>query len=54
MLTAVIERPSTTAPAEAVSASADAIDERALVAAAARGEVAAFETLYRRHLGRVH
>lgn len=29
-------------------------DERPLVAAAARGEVAAFETLYRRHVGRVH
>ena len=29
-------------------------DERPLVAAAARGEVAAFEALYRRHVGRVH
>lgn len=29
-------------------------DDRALVAAAARGEVAAFEALYRRHAGRVH
>nr|WP_223807104.1 sigma-70 family RNA polymerase sigma factor [Lysobacter psychrotolerans] len=30
-----------------------ASDERELVAAASRGEVAAFETLYRRHVGRV-
>ncbi|NUT13034.1 MAG: sigma-70 family RNA polymerase sigma factor [Cupriavidus sp.] len=29
-------------------------EERALVAAAARGEVGAFESLYRRHAGRVH
>jgi RNA polymerase sigma-70 factor (ECF subfamily) len=29
-------------------------DERALVAAASRGEVAAFEALYRRHVGRIH
>ncbi|MFC5570317.1 RNA polymerase sigma factor [Lysobacter yangpyeongensis] len=29
-------------------------DERALIAAAARGEVSAFEGLYRRHVGRVH
>lgn len=29
-------------------------DERALVSAAARGEVAAFEALYRRHAGRIH
>lgn len=47
MLTAVLE-----APAEPATAPAD--DERSLVAAAARGEVAAFETLYRRHAARVH
>ena len=29
-------------------------DERALIAAAARGDVPAFEALYRRHAGRVH
>lgn len=29
-------------------------DERACVAAASRGDVAAFEALYRRHVGRVH
>jgi len=29
-------------------------DERALVGQAARGEVRAFEALYRRHVGRVH
>ncbi|KQY55222.1 sigma-70 family RNA polymerase sigma factor [Lysobacter sp. Root494] len=29
-------------------------DERTLVGAAARGEVAAFEALYRRHAGRIH
>src|SRR5688572_20861832 len=29
-------------------------DERALVGAAARGEVTAFEALYRRHVGRIH
>ena len=34
--------------------SSDIADERALVGAAARGEVHAFETLYRRHAGRVH
>lgn len=54
MLTAVIERPPTTAPVEATTASADPADERALVADAARGEVDAFEALYRRHVGRVH
>lgn len=32
----------------------DVVDERALVSAAARGEVRAFEALYRRHVGRVH
>ncbi|HEV8694525.1 MAG TPA: sigma-70 family RNA polymerase sigma factor [Lysobacter sp.] len=31
-----------------------AAEERALVGAASRGEVAAFEALYRRHAGRVH
>jgi RNA polymerase sigma factor (sigma-70 family) len=47
MLTAVTHCPP---PAE----SSDIADERALVGAAARGEVHAFETLYRRHAGRVH
>ena len=49
MLNAVTERETPAGP------SADEIaDERALVGAAARGEVAAFEALYRRHVGRVH
>lgn len=34
--------------------SANDADERALVGGAARGELAAFEALYRRHCGRVH
>ena len=54
MLTAVIERPSPIAPVEAAAASADDFDERALVKTAAGGGVAAFEALYRRHVGRVH
>ncbi len=54
MLTAVIERPPIDAQPEAASLAAEAVDERALVAAAARGEVPAFEALYRRHVGRVH
>jgi RNA polymerase sigma factor (sigma-70 family) len=49
MLSAVTEIP--TDPSPAVG---DADDERGLVGAAARGEMAAFETLYRRHAGRVH
>lgn len=48
MLTAVTDSvPDFAAPAEAD-------DDRALVAAAACGGVAAFEALYRRHAGRVH
>lgn len=43
----------TAIPPDAASADG-AADERALVSAAARGEVAAFEALYRRHAGRVH
>jgi RNA polymerase sigma-70 factor (ECF subfamily) len=39
---------------DAPAASEDGADERGLVAAAARGEVRAFESLYRRHAGRVH
>ncbi|QSX74979.1 sigma-70 family RNA polymerase sigma factor [Lysobacter arenosi] len=39
---------------DAPAASDDGADERGLVAAAARGEVRAFESLYRRHAGRVH
>ncbi|WP_158987199.1 sigma-70 family RNA polymerase sigma factor [Lysobacter panacisoli] len=35
-------------------ASEDGSEERSLVSAAARGEVRAFEALYRRHAGRVH
>ena len=54
MLTAVIERPSPIAPVEVAAASADDFDERALVKTAAGGGVAAFEALYRRHVGRVH
>ena len=54
MLTAVIERPSPIAPVEAAAASADDFDERTLVKTAAGGGVAAFEALYRRHVGRVH
>ncbi|HEY5850706.1 MAG TPA: sigma-70 family RNA polymerase sigma factor [Lysobacter sp.] len=39
---------------DAPAASEDGADERGLVAAAARGEIRAFESLYRRHAGRVH
>ncbi|MDI9238664.1 sigma-70 family RNA polymerase sigma factor [Lysobacter sp. LF1] len=35
-------------------ATEDGSEERSLVAAAARGEMGAFENLYRRHAGRVH
>jgi len=49
MLTAVATFPTDDSPA-----SAGADDERALIGAAARGEVTAFEALYRRHCGRVH
>ncbi|RDZ29457.1 RNA polymerase sigma factor [Lysobacter silvisoli] len=45
MLTAVTDIPTDEAPSA---------DDRDLVGAAARGEMAAFETLYRRHAGRVH
>ena len=48
MLTAVTEAYPDTSDAPAVD------DERAQVAAAARGDVRAFESLYRRHAGRVH
>ncbi|MBF6022554.1 RNA polymerase sigma factor [Lysobacter niastensis] len=37
-----------------IPAGGDADDERALVGAAARGEMTAFEALYRRHASRVH
>lgn len=47
MLTAVID-----APADLRDAAVD--DDRALVTAARGGSVAAFEALYRRHVGRVH
>lgn len=49
MLTAVHERPDTVESAATAS-----VDERKLVAAAARGEISAFESLYRLHVGRVH
>jgi RNA polymerase sigma-70 factor (ECF subfamily) len=49
MLTAVTVDSLTDVPAPA-----DLDDERALVGAAARGEVGAFESLYRLHAGRVH
>lgn len=48
MLNAVTESLPETADAPAVD------DERALVGHAARGDVRAFEALYRRHAGRVH
>lgn len=47
MLTAVLE-----APTEPAAVAED--DERPLIASAARGEVRAFEALYRRHAARVH
>ena len=51
MLTAVID----TFPVLADAPPAPAVDdERALVGHAARGDVRAFESLYRRHVGRVH
>ena len=46
MLTAVLDLPS--------NASAPADEDRALVASASAGSTAAFESLYRRHAGRVH
>jgi len=49
MLSAVTDRD---APVDPIPG--NGADERPLVAAAARGEVAAFEALYRRHVGRVH
>ncbi len=54
MLTAVTPIPSvpTDGPDSGTDSSAD--EDRALVGAASRGEVAAFEALYRRHAGRVH
>ena len=49
MLSAVTDRD---APVDPIPG--NGADERTLVGAAARGEVAAFEALYRRHVGRVH
>jgi len=49
MLTAVTDDSLPDAPP-----TTDTGDERVVVGAAARGEVAAFETLYRRHVGRIH
>ncbi|NUO76188.1 MAG: sigma-70 family RNA polymerase sigma factor [Lysobacter sp.] len=43
-----------TAVTEPTTDEATTADDRDLVGAAARGETAAFETLYRRHAGRVH
>ncbi|MGQ4661575.1 sigma-70 family RNA polymerase sigma factor [Lysobacter sp. F6437] len=54
MLTAVIERPPEIDQAGAPPTPVEGGDDHALVGAAARGEVAAFEALYRRHVGRVH
>lgn len=56
MLTAVIELPFETAQADAaaIGSAPEPVDERALVGAAVRGELGAFESLYRRHAGRVH
>jgi len=54
MLTAVIDQPPDAATVRPDAAAADAEGERALVAAAGRGDVAAFEALYRHHVGRVH
>jgi len=48
MLTAVTHAPADFTAAPAIE------DERAQIHAAARGEVRAFEALYRRHAGRVH
>jgi RNA polymerase sigma factor (sigma-70 family) len=48
MLTAVMPIQTDNSP------EAGADDERSLVGAAARGEMAAFEALYRRHSGRIH
>ena len=50
MLTATV----TDCPIEIPSATPPADLDQALAKSAARGEVAAFETLYRRHIGRVH
>jgi RNA polymerase sigma factor (sigma-70 family) len=56
MLTAVIDPPpvAAAAPSAAADAGVDATGERELVTAAGRGDVAAFEALYRQHVGRVH
>lgn len=50
MLTAVLQAP----PFPAPLSTPDDADERALVQAAADGQVRAFEALYRRHAARVH
>lgn len=52
MLTAVTPLPSQPPPSQD-SPDSGAGDDRVLVAAAARGDVAAFEALYRRHVGRI-
>ena len=53
MLSVVTPLPPDESPDSGAAARAGE-EERTLVAAAARGEVAAFEALYRRHAGRVH
>ena len=50
MLTATV----TEFPIQAPRAAPPVDIDQALARSAARGEVAAFETLYRRHIGRVH
>jgi RNA polymerase sigma-70 factor (ECF subfamily) len=54
MLMTVTATPLELADAMAVSSDDPADDERALIAAAARGEMPAFEALYRLHVGRVN
>lgn len=54
MLMTVTASPLELADAAALSSVDPADDERALVAAAARGEMPAFEALYRLHVGRVN
>ncbi|RZA32681.1 MAG: sigma-70 family RNA polymerase sigma factor [Lysobacteraceae bacterium] len=50
MLTAAMSEPIT----ETTSAEVDAATDRALAKCAAAGDMAAFESIYRRHAGRVH
>ncbi|HSR65902.1 MAG TPA: sigma-70 family RNA polymerase sigma factor [Xanthomonadaceae bacterium] len=56
MLTATVTEwlPQTARPAGPADAGSSADADQPLARAAARGDLAAFEALYRRHLGRVH